>query len=86
MYIPLDQLEIARKSGLGFAEQDFKPPRLRRMEHCVEARAAAVGARIILVRKNRADLPSLLRGIIKKQGFLVLDAFGFLLLFSVLFA
>ena len=33
VYIPLDQLEIARKSGLGFAEQDFKPPRLRRMEH-----------------------------------------------------
>lgn len=87
MNILFDQLHITGKPGLCFAEDNLELPVLRRFDHAVEVRTEAVCAGVIFITVDGVNVPAVVNGVVGQQGFLVLDAFGFVLLFVfVLFA
>ena len=80
MYVLLHQLHIPGKSGLAFAQDDLKFLLLGRLDHPIEIRPQAVGPGVILITIDVVDVPPPLHSVVDQQGFLVLDALGFLLL------
>jgi hypothetical protein len=81
----LYQFHIAGKSGLALAEDDLELFLLCGFNHAVKVGPQAVSAGVILITVDLVDVPSVLYGIVEQHRFLVLDAFGFvLLLFLVL--
>ena len=82
-----DQLHVAGKTRLCLAENDLELPVLRGLDHAVEVWTETVRAGVVLVTVDGIDVPAVVNGVVGQQGFLVLDAFGFVLLFVfVLFA
>ena len=57
---------------------------LRRLDHAVEIRAAAVDTGKVLVIVDRVDVPAVVDGVVGQQGSLVLDALGLGLVFVLI--
>ena len=81
MDVLLHQFHVPGEAGLGFAEDNLKLLRFCRSQHPVEVRAKAVGTGVVLVAVDGVDVPAVVDGVVGQQGFLVLDAFGFDLVF-----
>ena len=83
----LHQLHVTGEAGLALTEDDLEFLRFGGLDHAVKIGAAAVNARLVLIIKNRVDIPPVVGGVAGQQRLLVLDAFGFgLLLVLVLLA
>ena len=81
MDVLLNQFHIPGKPGLALAQDDLELFLFGGFDHTVEVRALTVYAGIVLVAKNRVDVPPVVDGIAGQQRLLVLDALGFRLLF-----
>ena len=83
----LHQLHVPGKTGLALAEDDLEFLLLGGLNHAVEVGALTVYPGVVLVAKNRVDVPPVVDGVAGQQRLLVLDALGFrLLLVFVLLA
>lgn len=80
----LHQLHVTGEPGLGLAQDDLKFLLLGGLDHAVEIRAVAVDAREVLVAVDCVDVPAVVDGVVGQQGFLVLDALGFGLVFVLI--
>ena len=86
MDVLLNQFHIPGKPGLALAQDDLELFLFGGFDHTVEVRALTVYAGVVLVAKNRVDIPAVVDGVAGQQGLLVLDAFrlGLLLVFILL--
>ena len=86
MDVLLHQLHISGEAGLALTEDDLEFLRFGGLDHAVKIGAAAVNARLVLIIKNRVDIPPVIDGVAGQQRLLVLDALrlGLLLVFVLL--
>lgn len=76
----LHQLHVPGKTGLALAEDDLEFLLLGGLNHAVEVGALTVYPGVVLVAKNRVNVPPVVDGVAGQQRLLVLDALGFRLL------
>ena len=84
MDVLLHQLHVAGEPGLGFAQDDLEFLLLGSLDHAVKVRAVAVNTGEVLITVNCVDVPAVVDGVVGQQGFLVLDALGFGLVFVLI--
>lgn len=75
------QLHVPGEAGLGLTEDDLELLLFRRRQHSVKVRAEAVSSGVVLVAVDGVDVPAMVNGVAGQQGFLVLNALRFDLVF-----